>query len=415
MRGTIDSWGGGFRGSGGSFFSLITVKMSSDRHDPNAIADRLAKIEKETSTTGVESSDPNVVATRLNQSIPAQTVRQPSRPIQPARQTQSPERTEQPEGESDESKPPAAALVKAEYSDEPQILVRGVKFGVDHPKREDARQQDVIVAKHVDKARDQKIGMEISKYNLNYVFADPDDRDHKFSRIFGAIDPNFLPATADLRPNWVDILDQLDLGSCVSNSVAYCIRYTYKKQGFGDFPPSRLFIYYNGRLTAGYPIKEDTGLTIRDGYKSVANYSVCSENNWPYVVSRFAIRPSDSCYQAAKQHSTFRYINLDNDAVQIKKSLKDGYPISFGAALFESFMSAQTAQSGIVPVPNQSNERRVGGHAMTIAGYDDSRRAFLVCNNWGTGWGLGGFCWFPYDYMLNDDLVGDLWSIRQWS
>ena len=156
-------------------------------------------------------------------------------------------------------------------------------------------------------------------------------------------------------------------------------------------------------------------MTIRDGYKSVAKNSVCSEDNWAYIPEKFAERPPKSCYDAAKQHKTFRYINLDNDAVQIKKSLKDGFPVSFGAALFESFMSAETARTGIVPVPDVEKEERCGGHAMTIVGYDDDKKAFLVANNWGSTWGDNGFCWFPYDYMLNDDLCGDFWSIRYWA
>ncbi|RKO94392.1 hypothetical protein BDK51DRAFT_7354, partial [Blyttiomyces helicus] len=223
---------------------------------------------------------------------------------------------------------------------------------------------------------------------------------------------NYLPPSVDLRSNWGTILDQLDLGSCVSNSVAYCVRYCYKIENLGFFEPSRLFIYYNGRQEAGYPLDQDSGLTIRDGYKSVATYSVCSETNWPYIQSQFATRPTDTCYVAAEQHKTFTYLSLNNNSLEMKKCLKDGYPISFGAALFESFMSAQTAQTGIVTVPDQVTEQRVGGHAMTVTGYDDSKNAFLVCNNWGSTWGLDGFCWFPYTYMYDTNLVGDLWSIR---
>jgi C1A family cysteine protease len=99
----------------------------------------------------------------------------------------------------------------------------------------------------------------------------------------------------------------------------------------------------------------------------------------------------------------------------MKKSLKDGYPISFGTALFESFMNSNTALTGIIPIPDQNKEKRIGGHAMTIVGYDDSREAFLVANNWSETWGIGGYCWFPYSYMENDDLTGDLWTPRYFS
>ena len=297
---------------------------------------------------------------------------------------------------------------------ETKLLVNGITFG-DKPKQDDARLQNVIVAKHIDPVRDEQAGVEISKYNLNYVFAAPDSRDHLFSDIFGVPDPKYLPSVTDLRENWGEILDQLDLGSCVSNSVSYCLRYAYRKQNLGNFTPSRLFIYFNGRDLAGYPVDEDTGLTIRDGYKSVGKYSACGEKNWPYNPDNFAKRPPGECYEAAQQHKTFRYIKLDNDLNQMKKCLKDGFPISFGTALFESFMSSNTAQTGIVTVPNPKTEKRCGGHAMTIVGHNDEKQAFLVVNNWGTAWGMNGFCWFPYAYMVNDDYVGDLWSIRWFS
>ena len=314
--------------------------------------------------------------------------------------------------------PQVASWVAATYGThipKPHVEIEGAKFSAVKPRQNDARTANVIVARSVDIQRDNAARVPISRYNLNYVFSEPDERDHVFSDIFGTPDPEYLPATTDLRPEWGDILDQLDLGSCVSNSVAYAVRYCFRRQKLGDFTPSRLFIYYNGRQIGGYPIEEDTGLSIRDGYKAVARYSACGEHKWPYVPERFAERPPESCYDAARQHKTFRYIRLENDVNQIKKCLKDGYPVSFGAALFSSFMSAETARTGVVRVPDVEREERVGGHAMTIIGHDDTKDAFLVANNWGETWGDGGCCWFPYEYMINDDLVGDLWAPRWFS
>ncbi|MER3553743.1 MAG: peptidase C1, partial [Meiothermus sp.] len=40
-----------------------------------------------------------------------------------------------------------------------------------------------------------------------------------------------------------------------------------------------------------------------------------------------------------------------------------------------------------------------GGHAMLMVGYDDGKKAFRVKNSWGTGWGEGGYVWFSYDFV----------------
>lgn len=56
-------------------------------------------------------------------------------------------------------------------------------------------------------------------------------------------------------------------------------------------------------------------------------------------------------------------------------------------------------------------EDMVGGHCVALVGYDDERKAFLVRNSWGTGWGLNGYFWMPYEYVLNTNLCADFWTI----
>lgn len=405
-------------------------------HDPNVEAARLAKLSQKL------AADAERDAKRIRQSIPESATEEDAAPNLlrgPAPyesegnswdpypdngvdrdQRDQQDDTNQPDQSASEVSyaPQVASWISSTYGNvrpKPHVVIKGAKFSGTSPKHEDSRTENVIIAKSIDLERDQTAGVPMSRYNLNYVFAEPDERDDFFGDLYGTPDPDYLPATTDLRPNWGDIFDQLDLGSCVSNSVAYSLRYCFKKEKLGDFTPSRLFIYYNGRQVGGYPLDEDTGLTIRDGYKSVSKYSTCGDNMWPYMPDMFAQKPPDNCYKAAREHATFRYIHLDNDVNQIKKCLKDGYPVSFGTALFSSFMSPETATTGVVAIPNIETEDRIGGHAMTIIGHDDSKDAFLVVNNWGTEWGEGGCCWFPYEYMINDDLVADLWSPRWFS
>lgn len=39
----------------------------------------------------------------------------------------------------------------------------------------------------------------------------------------------------------------------------------------------------------------------------------------------------------------------------------------------------------------------LGGHAVSIVGYDDSKQAWLIRNSWGEEWGEKGFAWVAYD------------------
>jgi uncharacterized tellurite resistance protein B-like protein len=50
---------------------------------------------------------------------------------------------------------------------------------------------------------------------------------------------------------------------------------------------------------------------------------------------------------------------------------------------------------------------------MLCVGYSDPDKVFVVRNSWGTSWGDAGYCYIPYDYMLNPDYnFGDSWVIH---
>ena len=59
-----------------------------------------------------------------------------------------------------------------------------------------------------------------------------------------------------------------------------------------------------------------------------------------------------------------------------------------------------------------ADEMEIGAHAMCIVGYNDKTKLFAVANSWGNKWGNNGFCFMPYDYLINPNLAGDFWSIR---
>jgi C1A family cysteine protease len=95
----------------------------------------------------------------------------------------------------------------------------------------------------------------------------------------------------------------------------------------------------------------------------------------------------------------------------MKGCLADGYPIVFGFTVYESFEGQDVAQTGVVPMPGVS-ESVLGGHCVVVVGYDDSKDWFIVRNSWGTGWGDQGYCYMPYQYLTDQNLASDFWTIR---
>jgi C1A family cysteine protease len=76
--------------------------------------------------------------------------------------------------------------------------------------------------------------------------------------------------------------------------------------------------------------------------------------------------------------------------------------------VYSSFMTNTVAKNGIVPMPNTQTETQEGGHCVCIVGYNDATQMFKCANSWGTSWGINGYFFLPYNYVINTALAGDL-------
>lgn len=246
--------------------------------------------------------------------------------------------------------------------------------------------------------------MAMRRYGL--IDKDPlDPRDYRIS--FGAL--RAAINNVDLRPWCPPVYDQGDMASCTANAIGVCVQYVGIKTGSNSFMPSRLFIYYNERKILG-TTGRDSGAYIRDGMKSVATQGVCPESMWPYVRSKLKVCPPPSAYAEALKCRSGTYARVGQTAGQLEAALAAGFPVVFGTRVFLSFESSAVARTGMVPMPRR-NEKCIGGHAMTIVGYNSADKLFIVRNSWGADWGDNGYCYMPYAYILDPRLTSDIWTI----
>lgn len=244
---------------------------------------------------------------------------------------------------------------------------------------------------------------------LNWKRAPYDQRDLKSVRHLAA--PVSLPSKFELDKQ-IPVYDQLNIGSCVSNSACICFRYEVAQltNNF-DFEPSRLFEYYNARALQGWE-GEDSGAFIRDGFKVMNKYGLALEKTWPYRTADFAKKPSEDAYTEALGNVTVKYAAVNQSENEIKQTLVSGAAVSFGFDVYDSFFGSWDRTTGIMPLP-KSGEGLQGGHAVTIIGYDDSKKCFLIQNSWGTGWGINGKFWMPYSFLLKASECDDFWCIQE--
>ena len=221
-----------------------------------------------------------------------------------------------------------------------------------------------------------------------------------------------LPPRADLREGFPPPYDQGQLGSCTANAIAGALQFLEAKEG--QRPPempSRLFIYFNERALEGTP-GSDSGAQIRDGIKVVVKEGYCTEEEWPNDIERFAERPPEACYRDALRERVSQYLRLSRDLSPLLTCLASGYPFVFGFSVYSSFESVAVARTGVVNLPEPTDEF-VGGHAVVACGYDLAARRFTVRNSWGAGWGDRGYFTMPFEYLTDPGLAADFWTIRR--
>jgi C1A family cysteine protease len=240
------------------------------------------------------------------------------------------------------------------------------------------------------------------KYYFGWKPSLPDFRDVPYE----APEMGLLPKEVDLRPQCPAVYNQGQLGSCTANAIAAHLDFNRHKQGEQFIYPSRLFIYYQERFLED-TVDSDSGASIRDSVKVVKQYGAPPESEWPYLINNFELEPTEEAYTDALNYEDLSYLAV-GDLLSMKSCLAERFPFVTGITVYESFMGATET----VPIPDK-RENVLGGHAVMIVGYDDTKECFILRNSWGADWALSGYVYIPYAYLTNPGLSSDRWTLRK--
>ena len=198
--------------------------------------------------------------------------------------------------------------------------------------------------------------------------------------------------------------DQGPIGACGPWAVGYAARSFLEAAQRGWslsdrnnlFSPSFLYnIVADGR---------DQGSSFPELFTVMMTRGAATFATMPYTTD-LTRRPTDAAFEEARNFRIRSYYRIEpGNVTAIKSSLAEGRPVVFGMNVNQAFMDYRGG------VFRATTGRNLGGHAMALVGYDDSRGAFRVLNSWGTRWGEGGYAWVAYQTF--SALTEDVWALE---
>lgn len=213
-----------------------------------------------------------------------------------------------------------------------------------------------------------------------------------------------IPSSIDLSGNFPPPGNQGSQGSCVGWATAYALKsYQEKVEEQWSFSKATTFspAWIYNQINGG----QDQGSLISEALQLIVSKGAATWQTMPYDDGNYRLQPGIAAFNEAAAYKGASW-NRINGVQQMKAALANRTPIVVGISVFESFY----AISGSSAVYNSATGNNLGGHAVTIVGYDDSRYggAFKVINSWGINWGDNGYFWLPYSMIstvMNESYV----------
>jgi hypothetical protein len=229
--------------------------------------------------------------------------------------------------------------------------------------------------------------------------------------------PPAYPSSFDLfkNINYANPVKSQIGGTCAANSAACLKEYQafILKNYSKTFSPDYIYLNRSNQNTDGMYISNVMDILQTKG--------ACPTSDFPNGITTLSNIPSSSI-NAALPHKIINYAliyqkirsvdpNPSSTIDQIKSALYLHGPCLIAVMIY-NFNGIRNPTTGIydgrIWIPD-SAQSCVGGHCMTIVGYD-AVKGFLIRNSWGSSWNGNGHAWLPYSDIGTVYEPFEIWS-----
>ena len=264
--------------------------------------------------------------------------------------------------------------------------------------RDDGHEQVIIAYQVTDGMRFSEVAFvritiePIESGGLGLADADPETYGRFQIEFF---DASSLPQAIDFSPHFPPAGNQGMQSSCVGWAVGYALKSFQERLEerweFGRttvFSPAWVYNQINGG--------SDRGSYIFNALQLIVNKGAATLQTMPYDHRNYWHQPTNAATREAAQYKAANWGPVLSTQ-QIKAALFQRLPVVVGMRTYASFSRLR----GVNSVYNTFDGLDLGGHAVTIVGYDDNRfgGAFKVINSHGMDWGDRGYFWLPYRHF----------------
>ena len=206
-----------------------------------------------------------------------------------------------------------------------------------------------------------------------------------------------LPKKFSVRDKMSPVKNQGREGACVGFAGVAVKEYQEKiDYGFTDdryVELSERFLYEESKKISGHR----EGTTLKACAKVLVDKGVCEEAYWEYIPGDPQQAMTGTYFNAQKYKIKSGYVRITNEK-ELKASL-----IKFGAIIIgvKVYRNWYRQRDGHIPNATFCDKIKgvLGGHAITITGFNNITQRYEFKNSWGESWGNSGYGYISFSEM----------------